>query len=237
MALLLSLETSTQACSVALYTTETILASRQIKTPRSAASKLAVMIQEVLEQANSQPSDLKGIIVASGPGSYTGLRIGVATAKGLCYALRIPLIAVNTLDLLAFQAKNYLLEKQSTKAIEFDEKILLCPMLDARRMEVYCKMLDFNLQEITPTQAKIIDKKSFDEMLDQKIIFFLGEGSMKCEEVIQHPNARFINDLVPDAIPLGQLGYKKWIQSSFEDVESFEPFYLKDFLIRKPNLV
>jgi tRNA threonylcarbamoyladenosine biosynthesis protein TsaB len=130
------------------------------------------MIQEVLEQANKKPSNLNAIIVASGPGSYTGLRIGVATAKGLCYALRIPLISVNTLDLLAFQGKQYLQDRRS--GIEFDTEILLCPMLDARRMEVYCKMVDFNLQEITPTQAKILDQKSFDEILDHKIIFFVG---------------------------------------------------------------
>lgn len=235
MMLLLSLETSTQACSVALHEGQTILASRQTNTPRSAASKLAVMIQEVLEQANKKPSNLNAIIVASGPGSYTGLRIGVATAKGLCYALRIPLISVNTLDLLAFQGKQYLRDRRSE--IEFDTEILLCPMLDARRMEVYCKMVDFNLQEITPTQAKILDQKSFDEILDHKIIFFVGEGSLKFQEVVQHSNARFVTDLIPDAVPLGQLGYKKWIQSSFEDVESFEPFYLKDFLIRKPNLI
>ena len=134
MALLLSLETSTQACSVALHRDDILLAAREIQTPRSAASQLAVMIQKVLEQSNSKPSDLKAIIVASGPGSYTGLRIGVATAKGLCYALRIPLIAVNTLDLLAFQGKQYLQNRQS--GIEFDTEILLCPMLDARRMEV-----------------------------------------------------------------------------------------------------
>mgnify|MGYP003484474475 FL=1 len=122
MMLLLSLETSTQACSVALHEGQTILASRQTNTPRSAASKLAVMIQEVLEQADKKPSNLNAIIVASGPGSYTGLRIGVATAKGLCYALRIPLISVNTLDLLAFQGKQYLRDRRSE--IEFDTEIL-----------------------------------------------------------------------------------------------------------------
>lgn len=237
MALLLSLETSTQACSVALHQKEIVLASRQINTPRSAASKLAVMIREVLAEANSKPSDLKAIVVASGPGSYTGLRIGVATAKGFCYALKIPLIAINTLDLLAFQAKNYLQGNQSGSPTLSVKENLLCPMLDARRMEVYCKLVDFDLQEIAPTEAKILDQKSFSEILDKKKVFFFGEGSVKCQEVIQHPNARFINGLVPDAIPLGHLGYEKWVQSSFEDVESFEPFYLKDFLIRKPNLV
>jgi tRNA threonylcarbamoyladenosine biosynthesis protein TsaB len=234
MALLLSLETSSQACSVALHNNGLLLASREIETPRSAASQLAVMIRDVLNESKLKTSDLHGVVIASGPGSYTGLRIGVATAKGLCYALGVPLIAINTLHLLAYQGKNWL---QKTEVNEQMSEILLCSMLDARRMEVYCLLVDINLNEIESTQAKIIDEHSFENHLQQKVIYFLGEGAEKCKEIIHHPNARFIPELNPQAVQLGELGYTKWNQSAFEDVVSFEPYYLKDFLIRKPKLV
>lgn len=237
MALLLSLETSTQSCSVALHKGGVLLVSRETKTPRSAAAQLAVMIQEVLNHSGSKPKDLQGVIVASGPGSYTGLRIGVATAKGLCYALDIPLISINTLDLLSAQGKQHLVSHAPSDSKEFDDQILLCPMLDARRMEVYCKLVDFKLNQVEPTQAKILDENSFQERLSSHIIYFVGEGAVKCSEIIQHYNARFIQELVPEAIHLGVLGHLKWEQSLFEDIALFEPFYLKDFLIKKPNLV
>ncbi len=233
MALLLSLETSSQACSVALHNNGLLLASREIDTPRSAASQLAGMIREVINESQHKTNDLQGIVVASGPGSYTGLRIGVATAKGLCYALNIPLIAINTLQLLAYQGRDLL---QNLEAKE-QHNMLLCPMLDARRMEVYCMLLDDNLTEVEPTQAKIIDEHSFENHLEQKIIYFLGEGAEKCKNIISHSNARFVTEINPLATRLGELGHTKWSQSAFEDVVSFEPFYLKDFLIRKPNLV
>lgn len=234
MALLLSLETSSQACSVALHNNGLLLASREIDTPRSAASQLAVMIHEVINESQCKANDLQGIVVASGPGSYTGLRIGVATAKGLCYALNIPLIAINTLQLLAYQGKDLL---QNMEVKEQSNKILLCPMLDARRMEVYCMLLDYNFNEVEPTQAKIIDEQSFENYLEEKVVYFIGEGAAKCKEIIAHDNAHFVTDINPKATRLGELGYAKWSQSAFEDVVSFEPFYLKDFLIRKPNLV
>lgn len=234
MALLLSLETSSQACSVALHNNGLLLASREIDTPRSAASQLAGMIREVINESQYKTSDLQGIVVASGPGSYTGLRIGVATAKGLCYSLNIPLIAINTLRLLAFQGKDWV---KNLEVNEQNDEILFCPMLDARRMEVYCMLLDSNLNEVEPTQAKIIDEQSFENHLEQKVIYFLGEGAEKCKDIISHSNARFVTEINPLATRLGELGHTKWNQSAFEDVVSFEPFYLKDFLIRKPNLV
>ncbi len=237
MALLLSLETSTQACSVALHNEGLLLASREIVTPRSAASQLAVMIQDVLNHSSKKPSDLQGVMVASGPGSYTGLRIGVATAKGLCYALSIPLISINTLDLLSSIGKQDLISRSTLTASEIDEQVLFCPMLDARRMEVYCKLVDYNLNQVEPTQAKILDEHSFSKHLESQVIYFLGEGAVKCREIIRNNNARFLPDLTPQAAHLGELGYKKWSQSAFEDIATFEPLYLKDFLIKKPNLV
>jgi tRNA threonylcarbamoyladenosine biosynthesis protein TsaB len=158
----------------------------------------------------------------------------VATAKGLCYALNVPLISGNTLQLLASQGKDVV----TIDSKRFDQtKVLFCPMLDARRMEVYCMLLDFNLQEIEPTQARIIDERSFAEHLEQKAIYFLGEGAQKCIGIFNHPNALFFPHLTPDAKRLGEVGYSKWQHSLFEDVATFEPFYLKDFLIKKPNLV
>jgi len=234
MALLLSLEASTQVCSVALHKEGKLLAARETQTPRSAAAQVAVMIQEVIAQSKCKPADLNGVIVASGPGSYTGLRIAVATAKGLCYALNIPLISINTLQLLASQGKDGVTMEPPSLDLS---KVLFCPMLDARRMEVYCMLLDFNLQEIEPTQARIIDERSFAKHLEQKTIYFLGEGAQKCIGVIDHPNALFFPHFTPDAKRLGEMGYSKWKHSQFEEVVTFEPLYLKDFLITKPNLV
>ena len=152
MALLLSLETSTQGCSVALHNDGVLVVDKVIETPRSAASQLAVMIDEVFQSSNRKPQELKGVIVAAGPGSYTGLRIGVATAKGLCFALNIPIVSINTLELMAYQ----FLSTKSFESLNIKEA-LLCPMIDARRMEVYCAMLDQNLSYVEQVQAKVID--------------------------------------------------------------------------------
>jgi tRNA threonylcarbamoyladenosine biosynthesis protein TsaB len=231
MALLLSLETSTQSCSAALHDDGVLVASKVIETPRSAASQLAVMIDEVFHDANRKPQELKGVIVAAGPGSYTGLRIGVATAKGLCYALNIPIVSVNTLELMAYQFLNMDDEKKY-----LGESVILCPMLDARRMEVYCALLDHNLNYIEVVQAKVIEEESFKDIIESTPIFFFGDGADKCRDIIKHPNAHYSSGLIPLASSLGVIGYKKWREDSFEDLVLFEPFYLKDFLIKKPNL-
>lgn len=225
MALLLSLETSTQVFSVALHRSGELISYQMVSESRSAASQLAVCIQQVLNKGEVSAHDLQGVVVASGPGSFTGLRIGVATAKGLCYSLEIPLVAVNTLDLLASQVLH---------EMNHDPDFLLCPMIDARRMEVYCKLVDSKLQEVEPTQAKIIDEASFDKYLDKQEVYFFGDGSAKCRESIASPRAKFLDDVVPKASHLGVLGFSKWKASQFENVTTFEPNYLKDFLIRKP---
>lgn len=232
MALLLSLETSTQCCSVALHDDGVLVTSKVIEIPRSAASQLAVMIDEVFRSASRKPQELKGVIVAAGPGSYTGLRIGVATAKGLCYALNIPIVSVNTLELMAYQ----FLEMDSLGKHIKDDNVILCPLLDARRMEVYCALLDHNLNYIEEVQAKIIDEDSFKDIIESTLIFFFGDGADKCKDIIKHPNAHFSQGLIPLASSLGEIGYKKWKEAAYEDLVSFEPFYLKDFLIKKPNL-
>jgi tRNA threonylcarbamoyladenosine biosynthesis protein TsaB len=226
MSLLLSIETSTLGCSVALHEQGKLLHSVETQVPQSASSQLAVMIQQVFNESRKKPAELKGVAVGAGPGSYTGLRIGVATAKGLCYALEIPLVSINTLELLAYQFIN-------SKKIESSSP-LLCPMLDARRMEVYTILLDAKLNILRPTEAKVIDATSYVDLLENNSIYFFGDGAAKCQEFIKHPNARFVADITPLASYLGEMGFAKWEKNQVEDIASFEPFYLKDFLIRKP---
>ena len=234
MSLLLSIETSTTACSVALHEEGKLLQHMETLLPQSASSQLAVLIQQVIAQGGKNPEQLDGVIVAAGPGSYTGLRIGVATAKGICYALQIPLVSINTLELLAYQ---FISTRPSPLDRGLGGEILLCPMLDARRMEVYCMLLDSNLIVKEPTQAKIIDTESFADKLAVHKVYFFGDGAMKCKELIKHKNAHFISGLIPSAVQLGELGFVKWKAKQVEDVASFEPYYLKEFMIKKPNFV
>ncbi len=236
MALLLSVETSTQACSVALHKNGELLSYKEIFTSRSAASQLAVMIRDVIAEAQHTPSDLQGIVVAAGPGSYTGLRIGVATAKGMCYALGIPLIAINTLHLMISQVIDAWKQTPSLISTASAKDLLWCPMLDARRMEVYCMLGSSGLEVIEPVQAKVIDENSFASHLAHSDIVFFGEGADKCKDVIQHPRTHFLSDILPLASGMGKLGYEKWQAGLVEDLASFEPFYLKDFVLKKPNL-
>jgi tRNA threonylcarbamoyladenosine biosynthesis protein TsaB len=226
MALLLSIETSTLGCSVALHERGHLVHSVDTQIPQSASSQLALMIQQVLAQSKKKATDLQGVIVSAGPGSYTGLRIGVATAKGICYALEIPLVSINTLELLAYQFR-------SSQKKEIGNA-LLCPMLDARRMEVYAMLLDIDLTVVESTQAKVIDHGSYIDWLEKKPIYFFGDGAAKCKEVITHPRANFTEALVPSAIALGEMGFVKWGKNQLENIASFEPLYLKDFMIRKP---
>jgi tRNA threonylcarbamoyladenosine biosynthesis protein TsaB len=165
MALLLSLETSTKICSVAVHFNSDLISSTELHIEQSHASRLAPLIEATLKVAGVERSQLNAVVVSSGPGSYTGLRIGVSTAKGLCYALRIPLIAVNTLDLMAYEVSR--LNNTNT---------LLCPMIDARRMEVYCKVTDNDLKEVLPVEARVIDENTFKDILQSNQIYFFGDG-------------------------------------------------------------
>lgn len=231
MALLLSLETSTHAFSCALHQGGRLMAFEESVVDQSTASMLASMIDALFKDSGLKKNQLNGVVVASGPGSYTGLRIGVATAKGICYALNVPLISVNTLSLMAFQ---FIGQVEHT----FDLRgALLCPMLDARRMEVYCMLADRGGKMIEPIQAKIIEAQSFAATLEEQTIYFFGEGSDKCKNVIHHPNAKFVSGMKPSASPLGTIGLQKYGDSEFENQDLFEPLYLKDFVIRKPNLI
>lgn len=223
MSLILSLETSTTVCSVAIHRAQDILAVAEVHIEQSHASKLAVLIDEVKKLAGIELNELRGIAISSGPGSYTGLRIGTSTAKGLCYALGIPLISLNSLEVLAYQMS----EVNTSKAF-------LCPMIDARRMEVYCLLMDDKMNVIQPTEAKVIDDSSFSDQLENQPILFFGNGSAKCEKVITHRNALFIKDVYPSARQVGMMAYQKLLNKEVEDVSNAEPFYLKEFLIKKP---
>lgn len=225
MALILSLETSTTVCSVALHDNGKLIASAEMHKEQSHASKLAVLIDQVVNLADVSMNALQGVAVSEGPGSYTGLRIGVSTAKGLCFALGIPLISVGTLTLLAKQMQ--------VKPI-LDNNPWLCPMIDARRMEVYCQLFDREVNALQDIEAKVIDEESFKEPLANHRIIFFGDGAAKCKSVIIHPNAFFVDAIVPSAKELGILASEKFLRNELEDLVTFEPLYLKEFLIKKP---
>lgn len=226
MALILALETSTNVCSIALHKDGKLLVSSEIHIEQSHATKLALLIDSVVKISDHKPSDLSAVAIASGPGSYTGLRIGASTAKGICFGLSIPLIAVNSLEILAFQMKGL----NPTGA-------LLCPMIDARRMEVYCLVADSSLQIIQPTHAKVIEEKSFLDLLHSQRIIFFGNGADKCEHTIQHENAQFYKGVNLNATSLGALAFKKFEEGVFEDIVQFEPFYGKDFVAKKAKSI
>lgn len=236
MSIVLSLETSTSVCSAALHEDGMLLASSELHIPQSASSKLAVMVNQLFKTTDILPDTINGVVVSAGPGSYTGLRIGVATAKGLCFALNVPLLSVNTLELMAYQVISSLSPVERGLEREAIE-ILFCPMLDARRMEVYCLIADQKLNVLEQTNAKVIDELSFDTWLEKKVIYFFGNGAIKCKSIITHKNSRFIENIIPSASRLGELAYKKFQLNQFENLSSFEPLYLKDFVAKKPKSV
>lgn len=223
MSLILSLETSAKVCSVAIHDQGKLVATKEIHIEQSHASKLAVLIDEVIKESNVGLNQLSAVAVSSGPGSYTGLRIGTSTAKGLCFALDIPLISIGSLELLAYQ-----LNKQNSS------NAYLCPMIDARRMEVYCEVFDSSLKVVRPIEAKVIEPSSFVDLLEQNEIIFFGDGSDKCKEQITHLNARFVSGIYAAASEMGQPVYQKFQKQQREDLANFEPHYLKEFMIKKP---
>jgi len=234
MAVILSLETATSVCSAALHDNGKLLAASEHHVPQSTASMLAVLIDEIFKKTSIKSSQLNAVAVSAGPGSYTGLRIGVATAKGFCYALNIPLIAINTLELMAYQVAANTpspLERGRGEA----GAALLCPMLDARRMEVYTLLAGPDLKVIESTEAKVIDELSYQSWLEKNKILFFGNGSDKCKEMIRHENAVFIPGVIPSAAKLGEMAFQKFNSNQFEDLAAYEPYYLKDFMVKKPK--
>ncbi len=223
MALILQIETATQSCSVAISLNGEVLGIVE-KTDRNIhASSITLFIEELMQKCAKSFQDLDAVAVSMGPGSYTGLRIGVSTAKGLCYALDIPLIAINTLTAMASGFKQ--------KCFSVRPGTLFCPMIDARRMEVYCAIYDSEIRLIDDTEAKIIDEDSFSNLLANHIIYFFGDGAGKCVEVLEkHQFARVIQDFSNSARYFSLLAYEKFMKADFVDVAYFEPFYLKDFV-------
>ena len=218
MALFLLIETATKSCSVSLSSENKIIACKEeINEQYSHAEKLTVFITELCKTQDFTIKDLDAVAVSKGPGSYTGLRIGVSTAKGLCYALDIPLISVSTLKAMAFG----MAQKEKSD--------LYCPMIDARRMEVYNAFYNSTNKEIRGIQADIIEACSYQKELDKKVLFF-GDGAEKCKQMIQHPNARFIDGIFPSSKDMLEIANEKFAEKDFEDVVYFEPFYLKDFV-------
>ncbi|HEX8060817.1 MAG TPA: tRNA (adenosine(37)-N6)-threonylcarbamoyltransferase complex dimerization subunit type 1 TsaB [Cyclobacteriaceae bacterium] len=221
--MILSIETSTTVCSAALHDCGKLVAFDITHVPNSAASQLAVMIDKLIEQSSVKP---EAVAVSSGPGSYTGLRIGVATAKGICYALSVPLLSVNSLAAMSAKLLH------STFDIGH---FLLCPMIDARRMEVYTALFDDSLKMISPIEAKVVDELSFADQLERNKILFFGNGADKCRSVISHPNGVFVENIFPSAEYMGAIAFDRFKKNKFEDVSEFEPAYLKDFIAKKPK--
>ena len=225
MSCILNIETSTNVCSVALSQDGVCLYEDVNMEGPSHAQVLAGYVKNAVSFADSHAIPIDAIAISKGPGSYTGLRIGVSEAKGVAYGRDAKLLSVPTLKLLTVPI---LLGHE-----ELPEDALLCPMIDARRMEVYCALFDRALNEVVQTQALVIDSDSFKDYLDKQPIYFMGNGADKCVETIQHPNAHFIKNIVPRAknmIPLAEMAMAK---EQFEDVAYFEPFYLKEFVATK----
>ncbi|KAA3624842.1 MAG: tRNA (adenosine(37)-N6)-threonylcarbamoyltransferase complex dimerization subunit type 1 TsaB [Flavobacterium sp.] len=217
MATILCLETATTNCSVALSVNGGVIAFREDQSPGySHAEKLHPYIEEVLSEAEIDKNDLDAIAVSKGPGSYTGLRIGVSAAKGLCYVLDIPLISVPTLESMIIN-----------KTFSADYKV---PMLDARRMEVYSAVFDASNQQIRETRAEVLNDSSFADLLEKGRVVFLGNGVAKFQKIINHPNALFKPEAMPSATDLAGIADRKYKKSDTEDVAYFEPYYLKDFI-------
>ena len=219
MGLILSIETSTPVCSVSLHQQGNVIGLSEFFEGQSHSKLLMEQINFLVKQAEFHLSDLDAIAVSGGPGSYTGLRIGVATAKGLCFTIEKPLISVNTLEAMAYGVNQ-----------TNPEHYNLCTMIDARRMEVYCTLVDSSQNVLVPTQALIIDEGSFEKELQGHKILFFGNGSEKCKQLLSDKtNALFINNVYPSAINVGYLAFLKYQKGIFEDVAYYEPNYLKEF--------
>lgn len=222
MSLILNIETATKNCSVSLAKDGITILTKEIsEAGYSHAEKLHVFIEEILKETQTNVKDLKAVAVSKGPGSYTGLRIGVSSAKGICYALDIPLIAVDTLQILA-------------KQLNVEEGIIV-PMIDARRMEVFSAVYDKNHNKTSEVQAEILTEKSYAEI--QENVYFIGDCQEKCKTVLTKPNFHFVPESIfPSANEMSALSFEKFLNKDFEDVAYFEPFYLKDFMVMKKKV-
>ncbi len=226
MALILHIESSTSVCSVCLSKNREKIAGKEIHEINAHSKMLTVLIEQMLKEAKLNLKEIDAVAVSKGPGSYTGLRIGVSVAKGIAYGAGVPLISVGTLQNMAFGAKQHLAS---------EENFLLAPMIDARRMEVYTQLFDKNLKAINNISAEIITNTFLEEELEHKKVYFFGDGAAKCKEVISKNNAHFLEDLYPSADYMINFSHQAFENKQFEDVAYFEPFYLKDFIANVPT--
>lgn len=227
MAIILNIETATKNCSVSISKSGEIIAFKEFNDGNySHAEVLHLFIIDILKEVKLSLNTIDAIAVSKGPGSYTGLRIGVSAAKGFCFALQKPLISVDTLTSLSY-------------AISIEEGVIIT-MLDARRMEVYASVFNHKHEQIREIKSEIINANSFSEFLSSQKVYFLGDGALKCKEIITHENAFFLDDIFPSSKEMGILAFQKFKNNDFEDVAYFEPFYLKDFMVvpeKKKNFI
>lgn len=224
MGFILSLETATNVCSVALHENGQLRLDFSLYVEKAHSTHLADLIERSIGLSGIKKTDLSAVAISKGPGSYTGLRIGTSMAKGICFGLNIPLIAIDTLEALAWQLHNYF------------PGTILCPMIDARRMEVYYLLKDEHFETIHETDNLIVTNESFQDLLDIQPVCFFGNGAIKCKELLGgHPNARFIDSISASATSIGALAESKYENQDFEDLAYFEPFYLKQYIAGKPK--
>lgn len=224
---ILHIEASTDICSVALSQDGHVFFERTDRNERSHAKVLAPFVEEALKNADNQGAKINAVAVSCGPGSYTSLRIASSTAKGVCYGRNIPLIAIPTTAVMCVPA---------LFSDELPEEALLCPMIDARRNEVYATVYDRALGVVKPTHAEVVTEESYKEFLDKGPVFFFGNGAAKCSSIITHPNAHFLDKFChPLAKNMMPLAERAWFDERFEDIAYFEPFYLKNFVASKPK--
>ena len=227
MAVILQIETSTTVCSAALSQTSSCIMERTELGGLSHATMLPRFLQEIVSFLTKENLKVDAVSVSCGPGSYTGLRIGVSSAKGLCYGWNVPLIAVDTLAVLC--------EGLIETGMTLGEDDLLCPMIDARRMEVYTAFYNKHLERVAPISAEIVSEDSFSDILASHKVYFFGDGAEKCRNVLTHQNAIFVPNVVPFAKNMTRLSATFFAQEKFQDVAYFEPFYLKDFIATLPK--
>jgi tRNA threonylcarbamoyladenosine biosynthesis protein TsaB len=230
--LILHLETATNICSVALSRGEKILAIRENDEDRSHGSLLTPFMQEVLDEAGIRPEEVNAIAVSKGPGSYTGLRIGVSVTKGFAYASNIPVIGIVTLQAMVVAATHH---RPVQELQQKYPELLFCPLIDARRMEVFSGLYDKNADLLSPVVATVVDETSFSKELESNHIVFFGNGSDKISDTIQHPHAHFIKEIHPSSEFMVPLALRNFKNNLFEDTAYFEPFYLKDFVATIPR--
>jgi len=233
MSCFLCIDTATAVCSVVLTQNDKVLSIKESTEEKAHASNLGIFVEQVLNEAAISVNQLDAVAVSKGPGSYTGLRIGVSTAKGLCYGADIPLISVETLQIMSHGMCREAL-KTFTNNFSADSA-LFCPMIDARRMEVYTALFDFTNQKINETTAMIVKEDSFDSILQNAQVVFAGNGADKCRAMLTHKNALFLDNYIHSALYMINIVQQAYHKSKFENLAYFEPYYLKDFIVTTPK--